>query len=122
MSNFEQILLQKSPQPLHAELQHHWQNYRNNAERQNLAMISDPATLEVLAKVWAASDFIARHCSRDPNLCHELLNSGDLQRSYQASYYAVSLVQQLAEIESETDLGSSLRRFPHPRNDQNWLA
>lgn len=112
MSDFEQILQKVSlPQALQAELRQHWDNYRTKAEQQQITPLTDPVIMEQLLKVWSASEFCARYCSREPQVLHNLLTSGDLQRDYQADAYHSVLGRQLNDINSEADLYDLLRRF-----------
>ncbi|MDH5324076.1 MAG: bifunctional [glutamate--ammonia ligase]-adenylyl-L-tyrosine phosphorylase/[glutamate--ammonia-ligase] adenylyltransferase [Gammaproteobacteria bacterium] len=42
----------------------------------------DPRICDTLAKVWACSDFVANNCVRHPHVFRDLVESGDLFRTY----------------------------------------
>ena len=71
----------------------------------------DPAFAQQLALVWGCSDFIADQCSVDLGLFQQLIESGDLARSYDPETYAQRLQQQLAEVSTEQHLSQRLRIF-----------
>lgn len=62
-----------------------------------------------LVKVWASSEFIATSCTRNLKLLPNLIESGDLTRSYPSDYYT-SQLKQLA-ITDEAALMTALRQF-----------
>ncbi len=62
-----------------------------------------------LVKVWASSEFIATSCTRKPALLPNLIESGDLTRSYPSDYYASQLKQLV--IADEAALMTMLRQF-----------
>ncbi|BAW79461.1 glutamate-ammonia-ligase adenylyltransferase [Candidatus Nitrosoglobus terrae] len=68
-------------------------------------------TKETLCSVWAASDFVASSCIRQPSLLFDLQESGDLFRTYEPDFYSKALKQQLAHVTNETVLMTVLRRF-----------
>ena len=47
----------------------------------------DPVFAQQLALVWGCSDFVAEQCSADPALFQQLVESGDLAKSYDADTY-----------------------------------
>ena len=66
----------------------------------------DAVFAEQFALVWGCSDFVAEQCSANPALFQELVESGDLARSYLVhSYsddtYLQRLQQQLIQSSSE---------------------
>lgn len=65
---------------------------------------------EVLAKVWACSDFVMQTCVRYPELFLELAISGDLQRSYVDEHYKISIATDLKQNDEE-GLSKLLRQF-----------
>ncbi len=67
-----------------------------------------------LQLVWSCSDFVAEQCIGSPSLFRQLVESGDLQRSYDADQYLQSRAgwnQKLAEDPSEEHLHRQLRLF-----------
>ena len=71
----------------------------------------DPVFAQQLALVWGCSDFVAEQCSADPALFQQLVESGDLAKSYDADTYLQRLQQQLAEVSGEEQLSQQLRIF-----------
>ena len=61
--------------------------------------------------VFALSDFIAKSCIRTPALFTDLLESGDLKRSYSDGVYAEKVKRLLSGIKNEDSVGSKLRKF-----------
>ncbi len=62
-----------------------------------------------LVKVWASSEFIATSCTRKLELLPNLIESGNLIRSYPSDYYATQLKQ--LTITDEAALMKALRDF-----------
>lgn len=62
-----------------------------------------------LVKVWASSEFITTSCTRHAELLPNLIESGDLTRSYSSDYYTTQL-KQLA-VTDEAELMKALRDF-----------
>ena len=66
-----------------------------------------------LAHVWAASDYVMRRCIHSPQIVLQLLDSGDLQRSYQENELNLKLAKRLQDVSNEADLFARLRQFRH---------
>ena len=71
-----------------------------------------------MVKVWAMSEFVSQHCDRHPEIILELIQSGDLFKTYNESTYREKLAQK--NIETEADLMLELRHFR--RNEMIRLA
>jgi len=69
------------------------------------------AVHRTLPAVWAASDFVAQSCLRQPELLADLAASGALERTYAEDDMAARLAVVLEEATDETSLGVALRRF-----------
>lgn len=79
---------------------------------------ASPKVLEDLLKlpidtprVWGCSDFVTNTCVRNPRLVMDLLETGDLIRSYPSNYYEQKARQAISEVSTEEDLFGVLRRF-----------
>jgi len=70
-----------------------------------------PELARELPGVWAASEFVARSCLREPALLPSLVESGELQRPLQAGEMAAALRDHLQGVADEAELGRRLRRF-----------
>ncbi|WP_435372981.1 bifunctional [glutamate--ammonia ligase]-adenylyl-L-tyrosine phosphorylase/[glutamate--ammonia-ligase] adenylyltransferase [Aquisalimonas lutea] len=67
--------------------------------------------LQSLPMVWASSSYVARSCIREPELLHDLVTSGDLERPYDDGEYAARIQRALAGVTDEDTLNGELRRF-----------
>lgn len=67
--------------------------------------------LDRLEPIWAASDFAAQLCLRQPELIAALHGEGLLERRYQGGELAAGLAAALAGVADEADLERRLRRF-----------
>ena len=66
---------------------------------------------ELITRAFVCSEFIAHNCLRHPQLLTELLDSGDLRGSYDASTPATRLATQLADVSNDSVLMQRLRLF-----------
>lgn len=98
------------PAPLSAEVQRLWADFTAAAGRDAVAVPTAEPVLAELARVWAASEFVAQSCIRSPALLADLLASGDLQHAYRPGHYRALLTAQLAAAADDTELGIQLRR------------
>jgi glutamate-ammonia-ligase adenylyltransferase len=89
----------------------YWGQFTAAAQAQGAEPVNDAALLASLPVVWAASDFVAQSCIRDPNLLSELAESGDLTAACGAATYAPRLAARLQECADEAALMTALRRF-----------
>ncbi len=64
-----------------------------------------------LEEVWACSDFISQTCISDPALLIDLLESGDLDRSYSADSYRSMIAEDAASCTDEETLHRKLRQI-----------
>ncbi len=70
-----------------------------------------PLFAEHLQLLWGCSDFVAQQCQLHPLEFQQLLESGDLQRSYSLQDYQQRIQQRLNSDCSEEQLGQQLRTF-----------
>ncbi len=70
-----------------------------------------PLVHRTLPLVFVSSDFVSRTCTRNPNLITDLVQSGDLDKSYEAARYNRRLSDLLEGVADETSLAVLLRRF-----------
>lgn len=79
------------PLQLREPVEKQWQSFIAN----DIDISSIPAEiLETLPRVWACSEFVMLTCVRNPQVCLELLQSGDLTRSYDWEHYNQSIVSE----------------------------
>ena len=62
-----------------------------------------------MVKVWAMSEFVSENCNRKPEILLDLIQSGDLFKTYDENTYREKLAQKA--IETEADLMLALRHF-----------
>ncbi|MCB1904775.1 MAG: bifunctional glutamine synthetase adenylyltransferase/deadenyltransferase, partial [Gammaproteobacteria bacterium] len=67
---------------LREEHRNRWQAWLHAAADQGLLLEPDDALSKEIEHVWEGSDYVAQSCIRYPGLLLELVESGDLQRSY----------------------------------------
>ena len=70
-----------------------------------------PLFAEHLQLLWGCSDFVAQQCQLHPLEFQQLVESGDLQRSYSLQDYQQRIRQRLTSDCSEEQLGQQLRTF-----------
>lgn len=97
--------LNELPESLGDSVRRHWQAF---GEALAILPTMDAVQLKALCRVWAASEFAALLCVRQPNLLRDLLASGDLHRPYEADTLSQKLQQGLHEI---TDMESLCRQL-----------
>jgi len=112
MSNIEiDPFLSAVPEPLRDELAAHWAAFTATLAKSGATASIDPVLLPELCRVWACSDFVARHCVRDPALLFGLLDSGDLHQANAADTLTGRVQAALADCANADQLGVSLRRL-----------
>ncbi|VAX03266.1 Glutamate-ammonia-ligase adenylyltransferase [hydrothermal vent metagenome] len=99
------------PVALRDELAAHWTAFTEMLADSHATRSIDPALLPELCRVWACSDFVARHCARDPSLLLDLLDSGDLHQAYAADTLADCVQAALADCVNADQLSVALRRL-----------
>ena len=99
------------PEVLRAGLEDSWHNFVVTAKEAGVAPPLNRDLLNVLCKVWACSEFVARACVRNPEMWAGLVRSGDLMADYHPQRYLRELRASLADIKTEDALGVVLRQF-----------
>ncbi len=107
-----------SPQDLPVELvkdsDNKWENFRNAAEQAGVHLPADPVFVSTLRTVFSFSDFIARSLTRRPELLPDLVESGDLERTYEKNEMAArvrNVFSGPSAPDSEAALCRTLRRL-----------
>jgi glutamate-ammonia-ligase adenylyltransferase len=106
-----QEFLATLPSALRERVGHDWQAYAQAAVEADVQVPTHPDLLNVLYRVWAYSDFVARNCIRHPHLFTELLQGGDLLVDYAHGEYARKLQVALNKTRNEQELGTALRQM-----------
>ncbi len=97
------------PEALRAEVKGRWNVYRQGAAQAHLLPPHQIDFMTVLYRVWAASDFVAHSCIREPALLTDLLDSGDLLGDYAAGEMAAKATAALAGAGDDDELCDALR-------------
>ncbi len=71
----------------------------------------DPDFHSELKYVFALSSFAAKTCTRNPEILLDLINCGDLKKSYNAEQYAKRLLNLLSDTKSDLETGNILKSF-----------
>jgi glutamate-ammonia-ligase adenylyltransferase len=102
------------PESLRVETARRWEHFVALAGSAGACIPTDPATLQTLLRVWAASDFVARLCEREPQLPQALLDSGVLDTAAEPAGSKTRRLASLVQgIPDEPALMAALRRFRH---------
>ena len=99
------------PEELREGVQRAWERYRERAEAKAARVPTHPDFLRPLARVWAASEFVAQSCEREPALLAELLESGELLADTARGELRTRAEAATAGALNAFDLGEALRRF-----------
>jgi glutamate-ammonia-ligase adenylyltransferase len=99
--------LAELPDPLQEPVKQRWQAFTESAP--DLSELPQ-AVDESLPRVWAASNFVAQQCLRQPTLLSDLARE-DLQQDYAWETYRERLTEQLQPVTQETELMRVLRQF-----------
>ncbi|NOX08649.1 MAG: bifunctional [glutamate--ammonia ligase]-adenylyl-L-tyrosine phosphorylase/[glutamate--ammonia-ligase] adenylyltransferase [Gammaproteobacteria bacterium] len=105
------IALQQIPEEFRESIAGHWQDFCRQAQAENIVVPSNTETLQALFKVWVCSDFFLQKSLREPAVCSELIDSGDLLRQYQSAELADLLHSAMTGISDEVVLMQVLRQF-----------
>ena len=110
MKNGLRTLTNDLPKSLTEEFQTKWQTFRQAAETADIRLPKSPDYFKSITKVFTFSDFVASSCARDPAMLFELIDSGDLHRSYPSDEYTHKLETLLADADDEDTLIRKLRQ------------
>ena len=99
------------PEALCADVRRHWEAYCAAAAEAGIEPPRNAHFLRYLGRVWAASDFVALSCVREPALIGDLLASGDLLGDYARGEMLEKAQAAVADVADAGALGSALRRL-----------
>lgn len=102
--------LNRLPTPLRAEVTRYWEAFTTAATPANVAL-PNGLFLEQMLRVWAASEFIARACIREPGRVAQFWAEGKLSSRYAPGECGWRLEDALASAHDESRLGVALRHF-----------
>ncbi len=99
------------PKELLSKGKGYWDDFLEAARSYGAPVSKDPYIIDIAIRVWAFSEFVARSCIRDPRTFLDLLEKGDLERSYMPGDYDRLIRHSLREVQSYSKLGIILRRL-----------
>jgi len=99
------------PGPLIADVREYWLAYEQAATDEDVIPVSHTELKNVLYKVWAQSDFVARLCINAPARLHGLCSSGDLLLAYLPGEAQQRIQAELTGITNISDLRQRLRQW-----------
>jgi [glutamine synthetase] adenylyltransferase / [glutamine synthetase]-adenylyl-L-tyrosine phosphorylase len=92
------------------ELSRHLQHVQEHHADAWTRLLAVPVIASSYVRVWAASEFVARSCSRNPALLETLVTEGQLENEFTAAQFDTDIANTVRG-ESESELMDSLRRF-----------
>lgn len=98
------------PETLRETAARHWQSYLEAAAETGARVPADDAFQRCACRVFAASDFVAGTCARNPRLLPALLDSGDLLADSWPGALAQRVAPRLADCADEAALHEALRQ------------
>ena len=110
-SHFD-VSLAALPEALQEPVRRYWSDFS-----EAISALTPPSKLftetliNELCQVWAASDFVAQRCIRQPEILFNLIESGDLHSAYAADKLSNHVQQALQDIVDFDGLGYQLRRL-----------
>jgi [glutamine synthetase] adenylyltransferase / [glutamine synthetase]-adenylyl-L-tyrosine phosphorylase len=99
------------PRELKEDFQKRWDAFQNSVEGLDQRPWEDPLIFETLQWVFSLSEFVAKSCSRNPDLLTDLILSRDLGRRYTLETYAEKLQIAISGVKEEGELNRILRQI-----------
>ncbi len=99
------------PEKLLLKADNYWKDFAEAALSSGLPVPDDPHIINTAKRVWAFSEFVARNCVKEPRLLLDLLESGDLVKSYTNGNYDRIVNNSVKEAQDHKQLGIILRRL-----------
>jgi len=101
----EQSILQEQWQTCIEQFSECCEDYQGWLQQQ----LKDKTFSQQLIQTWVCSQYVAEQCKKHPDLFKALVESGDLQRTYQDSAIFESIQAACADVETVEQLASRLR-------------
>jgi len=106
------MLLQRLlPEGLMSKADNYWKSFVEASLSSGLTVPDDPYIINTAKQVWVFSEFVARNCIKEPGLLSDLLESGDLVKSYANGNYDRIVNNSIKEARDHKELGIILRRL-----------
>ncbi len=99
------------PDSLQERLAQYWQDFQAASREQMGALKINVRQQRQLLQVWAGSDFVAKTCLQKPALVSDLMQSGDLDRTYDPGELMRRAATVFANVADMATLQRVMRRF-----------
>ncbi len=104
--------IERLPEALAQHVLQDWEKFEEKLTARQLSL-SEDAIPTSLPLVWAASDYVAKTCTRWPDMLLDLLKSDDLNHPYPSIESYHKRLHAPAECDDENDFASLLRYHRH---------
>ena len=88
-----------------------WALFCAAAKTAKIKLPKDPEFNKALKQIFYYSDFVARTCTRNPEMLKDFVSCGDFNRPYSHGFYSSKLKKNLSEAKESAHLSTILRRF-----------
>jgi glutamate-ammonia-ligase adenylyltransferase len=112
-TTFDMKSMTDLPDILVQDLERKWEAFEQSSAKYKVDLPQNPQILRLLQRVFTFSNFVAQNCIRHPALISDLIDSGDLQRSYSQNDFYEMLKSALIDVKDEAALIQILRAFRH---------
>jgi glutamate-ammonia-ligase adenylyltransferase len=99
------------PEEFLSKADNYWQSFVEATLSSGLPVPDDPYIINTAKQVWAFSEFVAKNCVKEPGLLLDLLESGDLIKSYANGNYDQIVNNSVKQARDHKKLGIILRRL-----------
>lgn len=89
----------------------YWKDFVEAMLSSGLPVPDDPHIINTAKQVWAFSEFVAKNCVKEPGLLLDLLESGDLIKSYANGNYDQIVNNSVKQARDHKELGIILRQL-----------
>ncbi len=99
------------PEKLLPDLNSRLDSFLRAFNQTGIEITKDPEFVVELKYIFSLSDFIAKTCTRNPDILVDLIRCKDLKRSYSENEYAERLQSLLSGITSDSEIVNILKKF-----------
>ncbi len=98
-------------QELHAFAKEKWGVFIQACEKRNLGFLGNHEIVESLKQIFVFSNYLAKRCTRNPDMFYDLIETGDLFRSYDAGVYESRIAGQCRHVWDIETVSEILRKI-----------
>ncbi|WP_455209912.1 hypothetical protein, partial [Kaarinaea lacus] len=103
--------LQSLPDPLRAPMGHQLERLFEDTESLAWLDRAPPEIIASICKVWACSEFVSRYCITHRDILQDLIESGDLRRSYNSGELRNKIHHWLQSVDAQPQLAVTIRQL-----------